>query len=198
MDSDVYRNVTERMDVIKNYYITLEKYLVVKNYYNKITEFVPVDSTKNDVNLENIDKKRLIFSHSIVNPSNSKFIADMYDIPYEYYDTVIDLISRFKTGELQRAEIKTLKNAAFLKGVIELRYDQVRIVIKHVKDDIYNVSGVFAKKDDNDIPMYRTMSNRAIPDISTEQLLELELELSKNVEEKLNVLVREKGRKGTR
>ena len=119
MDSDVYRNVTERMDVIKNYYITLEKYLAVKNYYNKITEFVPVDSTKNDVNLENIDKKRLIFSHSIVNPSNSKFIADMYDIPYEYYDTVIDLISRFKTGELQRAEIKTLKITGKYRDAIE-------------------------------------------------------------------------------
>ena len=198
MDSEVYRNVTERMDVIKNYYITLEKYLVVKNYYNKITEFVPVDSSNNDMDLETVNEKKLIFSHSNVNPSNSKFMADMDDIPYEYYDTVIDLISRFKTGELQRAEIKTLKNAGFLKGVIELRYDQVRIVMKHVKDDVYNVFGVFAKKDDNDIPMYRIMANRAIPDVSNEQLLEFELELSKNVENKLSVLVKEKGRKGTR
>jgi hypothetical protein len=50
-----------------------------------------------------------------------------------------------------------LKSHKALKGYIELRYDQVRIILKHIKDNIYNVYGVFAKKDDNDVNMYKTI-----------------------------------------
>ena len=90
------------------------------------------------------------------------------------------------------------KNNKNLKGYTELRYDQVRIILKHVKDNIYNVQGVFVKKDDNDIHMYTTMANRMIPDISTERLLSYQLELAEKTEEELKKLVQEKGRKGTR
>ena len=108
------------------------------------------------------------------------------------------LINRFKIGTLQPSEFKYLRNHKGFSGVFELRYDQVRIVLKHAKDNIYGILGVFAKKSDNDILMYRLMTSRIMPDISNDRLLSYELELSKNIESELALLVQQKGRKGTR
>ena len=198
IDKEIYRNRSDRLDVIKSYQLTLEKYLIVKKYYDKISEYVPEDIVSDETVEETKKEKRLIYSHSNVNVTKSKIISDMSDIPYEYYDSVGDLISRFKSGDLHPGEVKVLKNAKSLKGHIELRYDQVRILIKHVKDDIYCVRGVFTKKEDNDIPMYKIITNRMIPDVSTDKLLNYELELANIVDKELNNLIEQKARKGTR
>ena len=150
------------------------------------------------VTLEDKKEKRLIYSHSFVNVKKAKFISDMDDIPYEYYDTVDYLINGFVNGTLQPSEVKVLKNQKSIKGYIELRYDQVRIFLKHIRDDIYNVYGVFVKKEFNDMAMYRNVGNRMTPDVSRDDLLETELELSKIVEEEFKALINEKSRKGIR
>lgn len=196
IDKDVYRYKENRMEVVKNYYQTLEKYLVIRNYYTKIGEYTPEDIS-NDNLISEMDKI-LIYAHSGVNINKVKLISDMSNIPNEYYDTVYDLINRFKIGTLQPSEFKYLRNHKGFSGVFELRYDQVRIVLKHAKDNIYGILGVFAKKSDNDILMYRLMTSRIMPDISNDRLLSYELELSKNIESELALLVQQKGRKGTR
>lgn len=198
IDKEVYKHRAGRLEVIKNYYQTLEKYLTVRNYYNKITEFVPEETPNEDLIEETSKEKILIYSRSNVNATKAKLISDMSDIPYEYYETVYDLISKFKNGTIGIKELKALTSHKQFRGHLELKYDQVRIIIKHVKDNIYNVLGAFAKKDDNDIPMYRTMTNRITPDVSTDKLLSYQLELSEITEKELNQLIKEKGRKGIR
>ena len=58
--------------------------------------------------------------------------------------------------------------------------------------------GIGVKKSDNDVTMYRNLVNRRIPDISTEEKLKKELELSEYIKKELDRIAQEKGRKGTR
>ena len=117
------------------------------------------------------DNKKLVYSTSPANPTKAKMISDMSDVPHEYYDTVLDLILKFKDGTISKTEVKHLTNNKKLVRYMELKRDQVRIVFKHVKDNIYNVNGVFVKKADNDNTMYQVMASRSIQDISTEDKL---------------------------
>ncbi len=122
----------------------------------------------------------------------------MDSVPYEYYDTVLELINNFISGKNASGELKRLKSNKKLVGFMELKYDQVRIVFKHIKNNIYNVVGVFAKKANNDMTMYQTMANRMIPDVTTEEKLNKQLELGEITLKQLTDLVEVKRRKGTR
>lgn len=144
------------------------------------------------------EEKRLIFSTSLANPTKAKIIGDMDSVPYEYYDTVLELINNFISGKNASGELKRLKSNKKLVGFMELKYDQVRIVFKHIKNNIYNVVGVFAKKANNDMTMYQTMANRMIPDVTTEEKLNKQLELGEITLKQLTDLVEVKRRKGTR
>ena len=74
---------------------------------------------------------------------------------------------------------------------MELKDDQVRIVMKHTTNNIYCVMGVFAKKANNDRKMYRTMCNRTVTDIITTNdideryLIQLAVSAEKNSEHPL-------------
>ena len=171
-------------EIIKDYYINLNKYLIVRDFYNKINDFI-IDEEEED-------------ELTPSNTTNAKIIKDIDDVPKEYYDTVLDLINKFKDGTIAKKEYKKLTNNKRLIRFSELKRDQVRIVLKHIKDNIYNIMGVFVKKNDNDNTMYQTMANRIIPDTSTEDKLNNQLELAIYTEDKLADLVKEKGRKGTR
>lgn len=143
-------------------------------------------------------KKKLIFSASLVNPTKAKIIGDMDNVPYEYYNTVLELINNFINGQSANGEVKHLKKDGNSVGFMELRSDQVRIVFKHIKNNIYNVVGVFTKKANNDMTMYQTMANRMIPDVTTEEKLNKQLELGEITLKQLTDLVEVKRRKGTR
>lgn len=119
-------------------------------------------------------------------------------IPREYYSRVYELIDNFINGTNAPGEIKPLSNNKRAKGVFELKDDQVRIVFKHIKDNIYNIIGAFAKKTNNDTTMYQTMFSRMIPDVSTEEKLAKQLEIGYLTNKQLKELLLTKGRKGTR
>lgn len=199
LDKTVYRDKDSRTEIVKNYYDVLNKYLIIQNYYTSELEYTPEDD--DDTETKNIDyqqEKRLIYSHSNTNMNKARLISDMSDIPYEYYDRVYDLITRFKNGTIGIKEFKALTSHRKFRGHLELRYDQVRIILKHISGNIYNILGVFAKKTNNDMTMYGRIINRMIPDVDTNKKLEIQLELATRTEKELENLVKEKGRKGTR
>lgn len=200
IDKEIYTNRAERNEVIKNYYEVLEKYVTIINYYKKLNEFIPEQENEHneEENLESQEEKKLIYSRSEVNITKAKIISDMDDVPNEYYDTVNDLLTRFKNGTINKKEFKTLTNKKSFKGYSELKYDQVRIILKHIHDNVYAVLGVFAKKTNNDMNMYERIINRTIPKIDTKSKLETQLELTKITEEELEKIFKEKARKGTR
>lgn len=81
---------------------------------------------------------------------------------------------------------------------MELKDDQVRIVMKHTTNNIYCIMGVFTKKANNDRKMYRTMCNRTVTDIITKEKEKQELALGELTMQELARIVKEKARKGSR
>lgn len=201
LDKETYSKISNRREIIEDYYTELSNYLMVRDYYNKYNEVTIEEENTiltEEEEQELASKKKLIFSTSLANPTKAKIIGDMTNVPYEYYDTVLELINNFINGQSANGEVKYLKNNRKLVGFMELRSDQVRIVLKHIKNNVYNVVGVFVKKANNDMTMYQIMANRMIPDISTEVKLNNQLELGETTIKQLTDLVETKSRKGTR
>lgn len=198
-DKEIFNNRSFRLETVKNYYKLLDKYIYLRNYYEKITSYHTEeeleeinDDTNKQEELEN--SKTLIYSHSTINPTNVKILTDMKNIPFEYYDKIGDLLTRFKNGSVSQKEFKTLSGYTKYK---ELKDDQVRILLVHIKDNIYCVIGAFVKKVDLDLTSYKTMFNRDITDIQDENL-QKELNIAEYTEKELTKLISEKKRKGTR
>lgn len=199
LDKEIYSRKKDRREIIKLYHKNLSTYLSILKYYNEITE--EINSNIYEETQEIIDigiPKKLIYAHADTNIDKARIISDMDDIPHEYYSTVIDLLARFKNNTTVQKEVRKLTNNKRLKDCFELKGDQVRIVLKHVEDNIYCVMGVFAKKSNNDITAYDSMRSRSTPNTSTKENLEMYLSLGDKVEEDLASLVETKGRKGTR
>lgn len=201
LDKETYSKISNRREIIEDYYTELIRYLVVRDYYNKYNEVIIDEediALTDEEEKELQDEKRLVYSTSLANPTKAKIIGDIEYVPKEYYTTILDLITRFKKGTTVRGEVKPLGNNKKLKKIMELRSDQVRIIFKHVKDNIYNIMGVFTKKDDNNIMMYQTIANRIVTDISSDIKLKRALDIAEITEKELENIVQTKGRKGTR
>lgn len=204
IDEDIYHDRKQRLLAIEDYYRILDKYLCLREYYeknneNEIQEIVVEEAEQEIIQDDDKPKKEIIYSRSSVNPLKAFFIADMDDVPYEYYETVYDLIDKLKNNTLSVKESKSLTRSSNNEaGTMELLHDQVRIVYRHVKDNIYCVLGVFVKKANNRREIYNKLSARMIPDISTSDKLMREKELSEYNEKELENLVKNKSRKGTR
>ena len=195
VEKEVYTNYSLRADVIHEYYVLLEKYLVLHKYYDSINIFTV---SEEDNVLPKEEEKVLIFAHSSKS-LKSRVIDDLEDdVPAQYYEEVDDLLKRFISGDLLGREQKKLSSSKRLEKLIELRGVQVRIILRHVKDNIYCVVGVAVKKADNDMHMYNSMANRAIPNTKTDEELQREIDYGKGVLRDLNVFVKEKARKGNR
>ena len=173
--------------------------MILNKYYDELSAInVNEEDFSDEVydeNEENTQTKQLIFSHPSSNPTKARLILDLKDMPEEYNQTVLDLIDGFLKNERYT---KRLSNNGNLFQMRELKDDQVRIFLKHVKDNVFCVFGVFAKKTDNDIKIYRTVCNRSIPDVSTEKKLNQEVALGNVALEDLREIVSTRGRKSSR
>ena len=198
LEKEVYSKRSERTYAVKEYYMVLDKYLWIRSYYEKINEEREDREVINIDFLEEVDddkeeEKILIYSRSLVNPIKAYLIEDMGDISYEDYQAVYELIQKFRDGSILVRQQKKLADNKNTSNAIELVHDQVRVVIRHVKDNIYCVMGVFAKKATNKRETYDKLRNRMIPD-----LFDRERELDEYNDKQLEELVVTKARKGTR
>ena len=199
LSEGTYNDKSLRKESIDLYYKALERYMILNKYYDELSAInineEDFSDEAYDENVENTQTKQLIFSHPSSNPTKARLIFDLKDMPEEYYQTVLDLIDGFLKNERYT---KRLNNNANQTKIRELRDDQVRIILKHIKDNIFCIYGVFAKKTNNDIRAYRTVCNRSIPDISTEEKLNQEVALGNIAVEDLREIVSTRGRKSTR
>lgn len=196
-----YSKMSERNNIVKDYYSELNLYLKLRDFYEGECEEILNNTSVIEVNAEEElpDIRRVIYASSPTNPNKARIISDLDDVPKEYYEDVYDLIKRFRQGALSKGECKSLSNNdPKINSCMELKDDQVRIIFRHIKEDIYVILGVSVKKDDNDMKMYRNMSRRVSPRIESDTDLELCLELSRRTDELLEELVKAKGRKGNR
>lgn len=183
--------------------MTLDRYLWIRSYYEKINE----DKDDNEViNVDDLEckedakeeEKILVYSRSLVNPMKAYLIEDMSDMSYEDYQAVYELINKFRDGSILIGRKKKLSEHRSTSNAIELVHDHVRVVIKHVKENIYCLMGVFTKKATNKRISYDKLRSRMIPDISTKELFDKEKELDSYNDKQLDDLVTTKARKGTR
>ena len=203
LEKEVYSKRSERTYAVKEYYMVLDKYLWIRSYYEKINEEREDSEVINIDFLEEVDddkeeEKILIYSRSLVNPIKAYLIEDMGSMSYEDYQAVYELIQKFRDGSILVRQQKKLADNKNTSNAIELVHDQVRVVIRHVKDNIYCVMGVFAKKATNKRETYDKLRNRMIPDISNKDLFDRERELDEYNGKRLEKLVVTKARKGTR
>lgn len=172
LDKDLNSSNIERKEIVENYYNLLEKYLKIKAFYEtrekKLYSFDEIEETVDNTINENLNAKKIIYATSEINPLNAKIISDLKDIPEEYYESILDLLTDFKNNTLTGNKIKRLTNNGKLKYFYEIKEYQTRIIFKRLQDDTICILGVFIKKDNNDIKKYKNMALRNIPeDINT-------------------------------
>ncbi|MDD6272221.1 MAG: hypothetical protein PUA90_01725 [bacterium] len=199
LDENIYRNRFQRNIIIDDYYKELDVYIKLRKYYDNIMLEENVikeeDITEEELGDTN-EQKQLFFSTN--SSGKAKVLSDMKDIPEEYYETVLYLINGFRNNTLSRSEMKILRNDKMMDKCIELRYDQIRVILKPIKNNIYAVLGLFVKKNNNDVRCYHSIANRDIPKINSEEGAELYRDYSLIIMNELEQLVMMQGRKGTR
>lgn len=165
LDKDVYQNRNQRLEVINAYYDELKFYAEIRKFYDIVLDdFLKEGIIESDMVEDIPDVRRIIYAVSEVNPTKAKIISDMVDVPKEYYQDVYNLIMKFKKGNLAKGECKSLTNGnSKINSCYELRDDQIRIIFRHIQDNVYAIMGVSTKKSDNDVKMYRNMSRRKPP-----------------------------------
>ena len=199
-EKETYEKRNNRTEIINGYYETLDKYLVIFGYFEEYYKIPTMDEISiEDVPQDFIDSepKKLIYAHSSLDFSKPRILKDMKNVNEEYYSRIHRLLTEYKNNTISLKEVKTL-SLDKMPNFIELKDDQVRIILKHMKSNIYVVLGLFTKKDDNDPTKYNTIIKRIAPDITTEDKLDMEFELASICELELSKLIENKARKGNR
>ena len=187
------------IEVLKNkeYYFDIELLKQIKDEYkelhniymflrNRLDSLTIVQDETVLINLstdEEDNVRTLYYSSNSEDASKCYFIKDLKEIREEANFTILDLIRNFKLGD--NRDIKTITN-----GFIELKHDQIRIILKPIGNNNYSVMGVFIKKSDNDSKTYKKLFDRPIA-IKDD-------EYSKVVEEYYIDYLESNKRKGTR
>ena len=200
IDKEIYHNRNNRTEIVNGYYKLLDKYLVIFGYYEEYYK-IP---TMGDISLGDIshdflgnEPKKLIYAHSNLDSSKPRILKDLKSMNEEYYERAYRLLNDYMNNTISVKEVKTLQLDK-MPNFIELKDDQVRIVLRHMKNNIYAVLGLFTKKEDNDPATYHKIVKRSLPKINTEDEINMEFELASICEAELAKLVENKGRKGNR
>lgn len=144
-DSDFIMDKEIKDELASDCYRLIEYYKLFRKHLDEKIECeelnVSVDETEQTIDNEN--KNNLFY---LIN-TNGKcyFASDLKDIPFEYISKVLELVNKFKSGNIGNKKIKRL---SYKSEFYELKDDQIRIIYKNIKDNDYLVYGVLIKKDD--------------------------------------------------
>ena len=104
---------------------------------------------------------KLYYATNSAEPEKSYFYRDLTAIREESLNKIWQMLIAFKNGDKQN--VKHINN-----GYIELKHDQIRIIIKLLGNNNYSVEGVFIKKSDNLIDVYHKMYERPVAIVNDE------------------------------
>ena len=200
-DKEIFLRRKDRLEVVRDYYKNLHMYLFLKEYYETLNEYEELEPVEEEpteeVNNNQTEPRKLIYATASNNPSKTRIISDMNDLPKEYYEKIEKLLNDFKYRKRDHKILKTLKRRVGGKLSSELKDDQIRIVYKQINEDTFIIIGVFIKKDNND-RRFDLIQSRAIPIIDTEEKLQRYLALAEKQENELSQKVKEEGRNYSR
>lgn len=164
-DKDFYFNIPVLQSIKEDYKELYQKYMFVRNKLDSLTK-KSIDSKTEEIIPESIssqNQKNLFYSSNSEEPNKCYFIKELTDIREESLEAIEKLLDDFKAGETNK--VKYLSES---HGFIELKDDQIRIVLKSLGNNNYSVMGVFIKKSDNNHDMYNNMFNRPVAQINEE------------------------------
>lgn len=102
--------------------------------------------SKEDVSSEKVSNK-LIFA-PIKNSDKIRVFDELKDIPIEQYEDFLELFESIKDGTFKN--IRRFVNSEILKGALEVKGYQVRVVFQRISKDCYGIISMFVKKTQND------------------------------------------------
>lgn len=200
-DQNIYSDVELRKVVIQEYNENKYKYNKLKYYYNKRRQNY-CSKIENTKEIENIEDEIVnnIFYQLTSSGESSYLERDIKDFPEEYLLKVKQLIEKKKYDKLSPDMDKYFSSInRQMKEYRELRWDQVRIIYKHLSQNNFLIVGAFVKKTDNDRKMYGSIASRGTNiDISTPELIQTQVQKSEQIEHRLYEFIDEKSRKGSR
>lgn len=200
-DQSIYDSIELRKVVIQEYNELSYKYRKIKQHYLNQRQS-NLNDKQQEENIDNENNKEIvnnIFYLHTPNTETSYLERDLKSFPEEYLSKVKELLERKKYNELLRDMDEPLKSHKQLRKFSELRDDQVRIIYKHIFNNNYLIIGAFVKKTDADLVKYGAIASRKIDfDITTEELLNKELENAAKSEEAIYGFIDENARKGRR
>ncbi len=201
-DPEIYKDIELRKVVLQEYNECKYKYSKIQYLYNNQRQkyLYKLKQEKESEVVDNATPVNNIFYQLLSNGETTYLEKDIKDFPEEYLSKVKKLIEDKKYDRLAPDMDKSFKAIhKQMKEYRELRWDQVRIVYKHLSENNYLIVGAFVKKDNNDRNTYGNIASRYNSiDISTSQLLEKELQNSSIVESRLFNYIDENRRKGSR
>lgn len=182
--------------IIKEYNNRLQSFKILRAfYYKERQKYEYINESKSELDSSE-DVNKIIY---LPNVSSTYLERDFKDIPQEFYPDIVKLLDNLKKGQLNKKNFKPFKNNNKLKTFTELRDDQLRILTKNVKENIYIILGMFQKQDDNDVKAFISLASRFNQSgYTNEKDLECLLENSKEDNIRIYDYLNEKSRKGNR
>lgn len=172
-DEEFYFDIETLKTIKKEYQVYLERYLFVRNNLDNIKENKEENNIDNTNYLEPLveitQANNLYYATNEIEPEKSYFVRDLLKIREESLESILELINDFKNGDISK--IKYLNNDMRL---LELKDDQIRIILKRIDSNNYSVQGVFIKKKDSDPKTYSNINNRPLASIDDEYSREVE------------------------
>lgn len=175
-DKDFYFNISILQTIKTEYKELYQKYMFIRNKLDELDKKedkhdFKTEETKEETSIENsnMEENYLYYSSNNLGADKCFFVKDLENMREESYSTVLDLIKEFKSGNT-----KNLKYLSTNSNFMELKEDQVRIVLKPLGNKNYSVMGAFIKKSDNDRPTYENLFKRPVAKIDPEYSLQVE------------------------
>ena len=173
----------EMLNDIKNEYKTIiSKYMYFREKMDSINIDIKqedvIDYDENDIDSEVKVVNNLYYASNSLEPNKCYFMRDLSDIREESLEKIWHLLQDFKYG-------KNL-NTKYLEGsdkYIEIKDDQIRIILRPILENNYAVVGVFIKKSDNLRETYRNMFKRKLPELNDDYSLSVENIVSEYIEQ---------------
>ncbi len=153
-DKNFYFNISILAELKEDYKKHLAKYLLIRNKLNELESVK--EQEEEDLEIAISEENKLYYSSLSDSPEKCYFIRDLTLIRETSYSTILELLENFKFHP-ELVHVKRLKNC---NGCLEIKKDQIRIILKRIKDNCFSVLGVFIKKSMNDITSYKKISNR--------------------------------------
>lgn len=182
-----YQDRELRTLLVEQYYNNLRLYNLVRNKYDSgISKYENDYLIFDEITKEVPNTKNILFA-SNSEAGESYFKKDLKDMSDDSYDSILKMLVMFQKDILPKTGFKPL-NEAF-PGMFEIRNDQIRITMYHDSNNNYIITGIFAKKSDNDRVEYSKRYDR-----QNGQVFILDELYNENIYNYLNVNKRNGGR----